>query len=78
MDQKNASLLNSYALFMDNLSSHRTKNVIFKNHYSPTFINFKVIVYLRDHFDQVIFNVVRSPNFNPIEGIFAKIKHDFR
>ena len=29
MDQKNASLLNSYALFMDNLSSHRTKNVFY-------------------------------------------------
>ncbi len=26
----------------------------------------------------MIFNVVRSPNFNPIEGIFPKIKHDFR
>ena len=26
----------------------------------------------------MIFNVVRSPNFNPIEGVFAKIKHHFR
>ena len=22
--------------------------------------------------------MVRSPNFNPIEGIFVKIKHDFK
>ena len=26
----------------------------------------------------MIFNVVRSPNYNPIEGVFAKIKHNFR
>ena len=36
------------------------------------------MTYLRDNFDQVIFNVVRSPDFNPIEGIFSKIKHDFK
>ena len=26
----------------------------------------------------MIFNVVRSPNYNPIEGVFAKIKHNFK
>jgi len=34
--------------------------------------------YLRDNFAQVIFNVVRKPEYNPIEGIFGMIKHTFR
>ena len=57
---------------------HTELKMYFSIFFTTHLINSKVVTYLRDHFDQVIFNVVRSPNFNPIEGIFGKIKHDFR
>ena len=36
------------------------------------------MIYLKDNFAQVIFNVVRAPDYNPIEGIFGLIKEQYR
>ena len=36
------------------------------------------MIYLREYFDQVIYNVVRSPEFNPIETVFNMIKHHYK
>jgi transposase len=50
-------------LYMDNLSAHRSK---------------KTLACMKEHGIRYIFNAVNSPDFNPIEYIFAKVKQKFK
>ena len=50
-------------IFMDNLSTHRSEEAKEE---------------MRQQKIEWIFNVAYSPDFNPIESVFSKIKHNFK
>ena len=52
-----------FCLFMDNLPAHRSRDVM---------------TYLKNNNVQYIFNVPYSPQFNPIESVFGKVKPLFK
>ena len=62
-DIRNLPGHNKLALFLDNLSVHHTDQVI----------NLCIDLDIR-----LIFNVVRSPDFNPIETVFSVVKNHYK
>ena len=53
----------SIAIFADNLSVHKTPNVMMKLHELDI---------------EIIYNVPNQPDFNPVESCFSKIKNYYR
>lgn len=63
---------------MDNLSSHKTKKVWILLYHFNFFTNMKIMIWMQENFYQVIFNIVRNPDYNCIETIFNQIKKHFK